>query len=135
MTPASHPSIHTEEIDGRILQELLSRPQWIAWWSVVGEGLRVQLPNGRLSGELKAQAKPHKLPINPYTCGLAASTRQKTWSSFQAACAAVQRWSLTRIGFVFAESDPFEEAQETSLARALTFAVARAVGIEAESPK
>src|ERR1019366_4649310 len=31
----------------------------------------------------------------------------KTWSSFQDACAAVQRWSLTGIGFVFITSDPY----------------------------
>jgi len=90
-----------------IPEELLARSQWIAWWSVVGEGCRIQLPNGRLSGVIKAQAKPHKLPINPRTGGLAASTRPKTWSSAENASAAVKRWSLTGVGFVFTDSDPY----------------------------
>lgn len=87
--------------------ELLSRRQWIAWWSVAGEGRCVELPNRRLSSVLKGQPKPHKLPINPHTGGLAASTRSATWSSFQEALAAAQRWSLTGIGFVFTDSDSY----------------------------
>ena len=53
----------------QIPTELLSRPQWIAWWSVVGEGRRVQLPNGGRTGVLKARAKSHKLPIDPRISG------------------------------------------------------------------
>jgi hypothetical protein len=90
-----------------IPQELWTRPQWLAWWSVVGEGNPAQLPNGRLSGVLKAQAKPHKLPINPSSGGLASSTRSTTWSAAEDACAAVRRWSLAGIGFVFTDSDPY----------------------------
>jgi Protein of unknown function (DUF3987) len=87
--------------------ELLARPQWLAWWSVTGAGRPVQVPSGRSSGVLKVQAKPHKLPINPRTGGLAASTRLATWSSAEDACAAVRRWSLTGIGFVFTDSDSY----------------------------
>ncbi len=39
----------TEPIGAHVPVELLSRPQWIAWWSVPGTGCPVQLPNGRLS--------------------------------------------------------------------------------------
>jgi putative DNA primase/helicase len=94
-------------LDVRIPAELLRCPQWIAWWSVVGRGGLVQLPNGRWTGVLKAQAKPHKLPIDPRTGGLAASTRSATWSSAEDANAAVKKWSLTGIGFVFSDSDGY----------------------------
>lgn len=90
-----------------IPDELRVRSQWLAWWSVVGKGRPVRLPNGRLTHALNVQAKPHKLPINPRTGGLAASTRPATWSSIECACAAVQRWALTGIGFVFTDSDPY----------------------------
>jgi hypothetical protein len=90
----------------QIPQELRALPQWIAWWSVVGEGVRVKLPGGGWTKPLKKQEKPHKLPINPLTGRLAATTRSNTWSTFENACAAVQRWSVTGIGFVFTGSDP-----------------------------
>jgi putative DNA primase/helicase len=73
----------------------------------VGENCRVKLPNGRWSGTLKSQKKPHKLPINAHTGGLAASTRSATWTSLEDARLAVQKWSLTGVGFVFTESDPY----------------------------
>lgn len=87
--------------------ELLSLDQWIAWWSVSGEGKAIQLPSRRMSPVLKHQAKPHKLPINPRTGGLAATTRSKTWSSFDEARAVARRWSLTGVGFVFSNADPY----------------------------
>jgi putative DNA primase/helicase len=90
-----------------IPEELLARPQWIAWWSVAGEGRHVRLPNGGFTKALKLQAKPHKLPIDPLTGGLAATTRPATWSSAEDANAAAQKWSLTGIGFVFNDSDPY----------------------------
>jgi hypothetical protein len=90
-----------------IPEELLKSRQWLVWWSVPGEGRPVRLPNGRLSEVLKAQAKPHKLPINPRTGGLAATTRPPTWSSAEDALAAVERWTLTGIGFVFTDADPY----------------------------
>jgi putative DNA primase/helicase len=86
---------------------LFAVPQWIAWSSVVGEGLPTVLPNRRMTYILKRQTKPHKLPINPRSGGLAATTRAKTWSSFADAYAAAQKWSITGIGFVFSESDPY----------------------------
>jgi primase-polymerase (primpol)-like protein len=87
--------------------ELLALRQWLAWWSVAGEERQVRLPNGRLTGTLKAQAKPHKLPISPGTGSLAATTRPTTWSSIEDARAAVHRWSLTGVGFVFTNDDPY----------------------------
>ena len=73
--------VHEERPDKRIPAELMSCLQWIAWWSVPGTGRPVQLPNGRSSPVLKEQARPHKLPINPRTGGLAATTQPGTWSS------------------------------------------------------
>ena len=96
-----------EPFDLRIPDELRARPQWVAWWNAVGEGIPLKLPGGGWSKALKKQEKPHKLPIDPQTGALAASTRPKTWSSFENAVAAVQRWSLTGVGFVFTDSDPF----------------------------
>ena len=87
--------------------ELLSLPQWIAWWSVIGEGRRVQLRNGAWTDVLKPQAKPHKLPIDPRTGGLASSTRPRSWSTAEAARTALVKWSLTGIGFVFSDSDAY----------------------------
>ena len=71
-----------ESVNPSLPAELLARSQWVAWWSVVGEGRQVRLPNGRLSSVLKARAKPHKLPINSRTGGLAATTRSNTWSFY-----------------------------------------------------
>jgi hypothetical protein len=92
---------------GAIPAELLAPPQWVAWWSVVGHGRPMRLPNGGLTDTLKVQAKSHKLPINPHTGGLAASTRAATLSSVDDALAAVQQWALTGVGFVFTEDDPY----------------------------
>ncbi|MGD0580188.1 MAG: hypothetical protein ABSC08_14805, partial [Bryobacteraceae bacterium] len=56
---------------------------------------------------MKKQKKPHKLPINPRTGGLASSTNPRTWGTFQQALDAGQRWSMTGIGFVFSDGDPY----------------------------
>ncbi len=98
-------AVMNDPLEAQIPAELLCCPQWIAWWNVTGEGRPVQLPNGRWTGVLKAQPKPHKLPIDPRTGGLAASTRPATWSSVEDANAAAKKWSLTGIGFVFSDSD------------------------------
>jgi putative DNA primase/helicase len=90
-----------------IPSELLRLQQWIAWWSVAGEGVPVKLPSGKPTKPLKKQAKPHKLPINPRTGGLASTTEVKTWSSSKDASAAVQKLRLTGIGFVFTDGDPY----------------------------
>lgn len=97
-----------ESLFSRIIPgELLALKQWIAWWSVNGEGRPVGLPNGRLTKPLKPKNKPYKLPINPITGALAASTRPETWASARDALAAVRRWSLTGAGFVFTDRDPY----------------------------
>jgi hypothetical protein len=85
--------------------ELRAGTRWLAWSSVVGEGIPVKLPNGEWTKPLKKRAKPHKLPINPRTGGLAATTRATNWSSFEDALAAEKKWSLSGIGFVFDAAD------------------------------
>jgi hypothetical protein len=107
MNGAVQGAIAQGSLQGQIPAELLTLPQWIGWWSVVGEGRRVQLPNGAWTGVLKAQPKPHKLPIDPSTGGLASSTRPQTWSTAGAARAAAEKWSLTGIGFVLSDSDTY----------------------------
>ena len=90
-----------------IPEELRARPQWVAWWSVVGEGRAIRLPNDGWTKPLKEQNKPHKLPINPRTGGLASSTNLRTSGTFQQAIDAAQRWSMTGIGFVFSDADAY----------------------------
>jgi putative DNA primase/helicase len=90
-----------------IPKELLDHGQWIAWWAVIGTDKRVRLPSGGLTGRLKVQEKPHKLPINPHTGGLASVTKKATWGNCQEAVQAAERWSLSGVGFVFTDDDPF----------------------------
>jgi hypothetical protein len=56
-----------------IPEVLRDHPQWVAWWSVPGEGRKVQLPDGGWTRPLKRQRKPHKLPIDAQTGGLASA--------------------------------------------------------------
>ncbi|MGO9239515.1 MAG: DUF3987 domain-containing protein [Bryobacteraceae bacterium] len=90
-----------------IPEELRARPQWVVWWSVTGEGRAVKLPNGHLTRALKAQKKPHKLPIDPRTGTMALSTNPTTWGTSQQAIDAAQQWSMTGVGFVFSDVDPY----------------------------
>ena len=101
------PSPTGDMLDAVIPEELRTRPQWVAWWSVVGEGRAIQLPNDGWTKPLKEQNKPHKLPINPRTGGLASSTNPRTWGTFQQALDTAQRWAMTGIGFVFSDADPY----------------------------
>ena len=48
-----------------------------------------------------------KIPHSPGTGYRASVTNPATWSTFEAACEAVERGSFSGIGFVFTESDPF----------------------------
>ena len=93
-------------LDSAIPRELLTVPQWIAWWSVIGEGKPVKLPGGGMTKPLKAQAKPHKLPIDPHTGNLASTTDPRTHATFEIAVTAVRKWSVTGLGFVFTSSGP-----------------------------
>jgi putative DNA primase/helicase len=90
-----------------IPQELRELRQWVAWWSVAGQGKPVEMPNGRLTRVLEPRPKPHKLPVNPATGGLAAANRSATWNTFEGACRAVERFGLTGVGFVFSAEDPY----------------------------
>lgn len=87
--------------------ELAVLPQWVGWLSVVGQGVRVHLPDGTRTKRLMPRSKPYKLPIEPRRGGAAASDRCETWSSLEDARAAVRNWLLSGIGFVFSDSDPY----------------------------
>lgn len=93
--------------DSSIPNELRACPQWVGWLSVVGEDCPLVLPNGQMTKVLKRQAKPHKLPINARTGGLASTTRASTWVTFEEALGGVNKWSLSGLGFVFTDSDPY----------------------------
>jgi primase-polymerase (primpol)-like protein len=90
----------------RVPKSLLRRRQWVAWWGVRGTGQCVRLPNGEMTAKpLKPQRKPHKLPINPHTGGLAETDRPATWGSYDEAVNAARRFGLTGVGFVFSDDD------------------------------
>ncbi|MBS1854337.1 MAG: hypothetical protein JST11_03145 [Acidobacteria bacterium] len=85
-----------------IPQELKNLRQWVTWWSVPGQGKPVEMPNGRMTRVLEPRPKPHKLPVNPATGGLAMANQPDTWNTFEQACRAVEQYGLTGVGFVFA---------------------------------
>jgi putative DNA primase/helicase len=72
--------------------ELRRLPQWVGW--------QVKPPP-------KPDAKFSKVPINPQTGKAASSTDPKTWATFPEALAAMARFKLAGIGFVFAGSGEF----------------------------
>jgi primase-polymerase (primpol)-like protein len=63
-----------------IPQELKALRQWVAWWSVAGQGIPVALPNSRPTRPLEPRPKPHKLPINASSGGLAMANNPGTWT-------------------------------------------------------
>jgi len=69
---------------------LRQRPQWVCWKYIERDG------------------KWTKCPVNPATGGLADSTDNSTWDTFEQAIAACQQSSdLAGVGFVFTPDDPF----------------------------
>jgi primase-polymerase (primpol)-like protein len=90
-----------------IPQDLKALCQWVAWWSVPGTGVPATLPNGRPTRPLEARPKPHKLPVNAATGGLAMANNPATWCTYAQACEAVQRFGVTGVGFVFAPDGPY----------------------------
>ena len=111
MIPAHPPEAATVESStpfSAVPPELRQRTQWMAWWSVIGEGKRVMLPNGELTSRpLAVREKPHKLPINPRTGGLGASNRPRTWAELDVAVDAAERFGITGVGYVFDGRDGF----------------------------
>ena len=71
--------------------ELRDRPQWIGYRLV---------PSTR-------PGKTDKIPINPHTGHNAKSTDPATWGAFAEAVAAVKRYKLAGVGFVFSADDPY----------------------------
>ncbi|HEX7024608.1 MAG TPA: hypothetical protein VF187_07305 [Gemmatimonadales bacterium] len=74
--------------------ELAEWNQWVGW--------RIEQRPDR-DGVLRQT----KVPVNPKTGTRASSTGPRTWSDINRARAAVQRWGLAGIGFVFSEHDPY----------------------------
>jgi putative DNA primase/helicase len=69
--------------------ELRERPQWVGWRYVVRDGRQT------------------KTPINPRTGRNGSSTNLTTWGTFDEAIAAVERFKLCGIGYVFSADDPY----------------------------
>ena len=86
------PAATTPFEPGSIPAALRERQQWVGWRSVPPR---------------KATAKPGKIPINPHTGAYASSTDQTTWGNLDEAIAAVSKFCLDGIGFVFTAEDPF----------------------------
>lgn len=82
--PRTEP-VRTENIP----RELATRPQWVCWdWA--WDGTRWGKP-----------------PLSPITGSSASEWDPRTWSSFDTACEFAARHSLSGIGFVLSEDDPF----------------------------
>jgi len=52
-------------------------------------------------------ARKGKLPVNPHTGAAASSTDPTTWGTIEEALAAVDRYHLDGVGFVFTKDDPY----------------------------
>jgi hypothetical protein len=78
------------ELFSNIPLELQSRPQWMGWQLVEREGL-----------------KPTKPPFNARTGMRGSVTNPRDWSTFVEAVAAIKKFGLTGIGFVFTENDDY----------------------------
>lgn len=72
--------------------ELCATPRWVCW-------RQEERPDG--NGEMKAT----KVPYRADGKGRASTTKPATWSSFEAAVAAVQDGGFSGIGFVFCDDD------------------------------
>src|SRR5690349_21461744 len=86
-TPAQAAGVFTSNLVA-VPEELKAQSTWICWVSVTGTGTPYQLPNGTFTRPLEPRPKPHKLPINPHTGGLASSTEGSTWATYEGAIAA-----------------------------------------------
>ncbi len=72
-------------VDG-IPAELKPLPRWVAY---------------RMTPPKKEGGKPGKVPVDPRTGGNASSTDPKSWGTFDEALAAMKRYDLAGIGFMF----------------------------------
>ncbi len=77
----------------KIPQELKKLKQWVCW-NLVSDKPTENNPN----------PKPRKIPINPFTGYGAKSNDSTTWSDFDTACSAAQRYNVTGIGIMFANN-------------------------------
>jgi putative DNA primase/helicase len=88
-TPCNSTTIAAADALRMIPAELRERPQWVSWKYLNRDG------------------KPTKVPINPRTGRNGSSTDSATWGTFDEATAAVERFKLCGIGFVFSADDPY----------------------------
>ena len=51
--------------------------------------------------------KPTKVPINPHNGRRAKTNDRTTWSDYETALAAVEKYGLAGVGYVFSGDDPF----------------------------
>lgn len=72
-------------------QELKNRKQWVCW---------------RLEPD-KDGGKPKKMPINPVTGKGAMSNNPQTWTDYQTAFAAYEKYGYTGIGYMFTKNDGY----------------------------
>lgn len=74
-----------------IPKELKNRKQWVCW---------------RMESD-KDGGKPRKMPINPVTGKGAMSNNPNTWSDYQTAFEAYEKYGYTGIGYMFTKDDGF----------------------------
>jgi len=80
----------TVKIDN-IPMELRQCQQWVAW----------------KYGKARADGKRPKIPINPHTGKEAKANDPTTWADFATAQAAVERWAIEGVGFMFADDGEY----------------------------
>ena len=68
---------------------LRARPQWVGW--------RYETRDG----------KQTKVPINPHTGRRAKTNDPATWTDYETALAAAEKYELEGVGYVLSDDDPF----------------------------
>ncbi len=108
---------HTQYNTTPRFTSMAEMPQW------VGYRLKPKLKDGL--PVLKANGKPKmdKIPINPHSGGNARTNDAATWGTYKTAVAAIERYQLSGVGFVFTKAaevvgvdldDCFDEEGELS---------------------
>jgi putative DNA primase/helicase len=92
--------------------ELAERRQWVPWRLAWREGT-----NG-------TPGKWTKEPINPHTGTLASTTDPATWGTIDEAFAAMKRYRLDGVGYVFSADDPYAGVDQDDCVDLATHAIA-----------
>ncbi len=82
-------------------------PPGMEWCAIPRELREYRSWVGWKYGKTRTSGKREKVPINPRTGGRASVDKATTWGAYEEAVAAVERFRLEGVGFVFSENDPY----------------------------